>query len=158
MNCIQYIVLYSQPFQTTLQTRIFRSSSRKDSKEVKGSSNNPAGSEHSTEEVKGSCTKAAGPDIDVCAASFFDVAVMRCLFISHWPEEGAFWALQYLYHRLQNISERSCSQQHSRRRSNSLPIPTIEISLYQSPEIKKKENKDFIEVPEIKDINVLAGN
>ena len=31
-------------------------------------------------------------------------------------------------------------QQTPRRRSNSLPIPKIEVSIYQSPENKKKEN------------------
>ncbi|KAG8318077.1 Protein unc-80 [Homalodisca vitripennis] len=93
---------------------------------------------------------------DVPAATFLDVAVLRCLFVSQWPEEGVFWALQFLYHRLQDLSEGSISQQQSRRRSNSLPIPKIEVSLYQSPETKKKENKDFIEVPEIKDMNILA--
>ena len=30
------------------------------------------------------------------AATFFDVAVVRCLFISYWGEEGVFWALTYL--------------------------------------------------------------
>ncbi|MFX8891296.1 hypothetical protein ABTN09_20040, partial [Acinetobacter baumannii] len=48
-------------------------------------------------------------------------------------------------------------QQQPRRRSNSLPIPKIEVSLYQSPEMKKKENKDFIEVPEVKDVARLTG-
>lgn len=33
------------------------------------------------------------------AATLLDVAVMRCLFISQWPEEGVYWALQFLYHR-----------------------------------------------------------
>jgi len=36
---------------------------------------------------------------DVSAATFLDVAVLRCLFISHWQEEGIFWSLQYLYNR-----------------------------------------------------------
>ena len=36
---------------------------------------------------------------DVSAATFLDVAVMRCLFISHWQEEGIFWSLQYMYNR-----------------------------------------------------------
>ncbi len=29
-------------------------------------------------------------------ATYFDVAVIRCLFISHWSEDGVFWALTYL--------------------------------------------------------------
>ena len=45
-----------------------------------------------------------------------------------------------------------------RRRSNSLPIPKIEVSIYQSPETKKKENgKEFIEIPDTKDTTVVAG-
>lgn len=59
--------------------------------------------------------------------------------------------------RLRDMSEDSIIQQQSRRRSNSLPIPKIEVSLYQSPETKKKENKDFIEVPEPKDVQILTG-
>lgn len=45
-----------------------------------------------------------------------------------------------------------------RRRSNSLPIPKIEVSIYQSPESKKKDVlKDFIEIPETRDVSLLAG-
>lgn len=36
---------------------------------------------------------------DVCAATFLDVAVLRCLFISHWQEDGVYWCLHYLYSR-----------------------------------------------------------
>ena len=36
---------------------------------------------------------------DICAATFLDVAVLRCLFISQWQEEGVYWALQFYYHR-----------------------------------------------------------
>ncbi|KAL0270475.1 UNVERIFIED_CONTAM: hypothetical protein PYX00_007876 [Menopon gallinae] len=94
---------------------------------------------------------------DVCAATFLDVAVLRCLFMSQWPEEGVFWALQFYYHRLREMSEEMGTQQQPRRRSNSLPIPKIEVSIYQSPEMKKKDpNKDFIEVPEVKDVARLA--
>lgn len=41
--------------------------------------------------------------VDVSAATFLDVAVLRCLFISHWQEEGIFWSLQYMYNRYSNI-------------------------------------------------------
>ena len=46
-----------------------------------------------------------------------------------------------------------------RRRSNSLPIPKIEVSIYQSPESKKKDvSKDCMEVPPVRDdALVLAG-
>lgn len=32
-------------------------------------------------------------------ATYFDVAVIRCLFISHWSEDGVFWALMFLTRR-----------------------------------------------------------
>ena len=32
-------------------------------------------------------------------ATYLDVAVMRCLFISHWSEDGFFWALMFLQRR-----------------------------------------------------------
>lgn len=38
-----------------------------------------------------------------------------------------------------------------------MPIPKIEVSIYQSPEIKERDSlKNFIEVPETKDISPLA--
>ena len=32
-------------------------------------------------------------------ATFFDIAVLRCLFISHWPEDGVYWALTFFHKR-----------------------------------------------------------
>ncbi|XP_065170367.1 protein unc-80 homolog isoform X8 [Atheta coriaria] len=93
---------------------------------------------------------------DTSAATFLDVAVLRCLFITHWQEEGIYWALHYMYNRLRDISEETAAQQQPRRRSNSLPIPKIEVSLYQNNEIKLQEVKDFIEVPSPKDVSLLA--
>lgn len=44
-----------------------------------------------------------------------------------------------------------------RRRSNSLPIPKIEVSIYQSPESKKKEdNKGFIEIPDAREPSTMS--
>jgi len=59
--------------------------------------------------------------------------------------------------RLRRINEETSVQQMPRRRSNSLPIPKIEVSIYQSPESKKKDVKDFIEVPEVRDASLTAG-
>lgn len=42
-------------------------------------------------------------DSDVRAATFLDVATLRCLFVTQWQEEGIFWALQFLYYRLVNL-------------------------------------------------------
>uniref|UniRef100_A0AAG5CN78 Protein unc-80 homolog n=1 Tax=Anopheles atroparvus TaxID=41427 RepID=A0AAG5CN78_ANOAO len=96
-----------------------------------------------------------GQKCDVIAATFLDVAVLRCLFISHWQEEGVYWSLHYLYNRLRDISEEtSVLPSHPRRRSNSLPIPQIEISLYQGPTSSRDSpsigsaNKDYIEIPD----------
>ncbi|XP_044757175.1 protein unc-80 homolog [Coccinella septempunctata] len=97
------------------------------------------------------------PNADIFAATFLDVAVLRCLFITLWQEEGIYWALHFMYNRLRDISEATCGQQQPRRRSNSLPIPKIEVSLYQGSDSRKSDsNKDFIEVPEVKDVSLLA--
>ena len=34
-----------------------------------------------------------------CLATHFDVAVIRCLFVAKWSEEGIFWAITYLHRR-----------------------------------------------------------
>ena len=58
--------------------------------------------------------------------------------------------------RLRMINEETSVQQMPRRRSNSLPIPKIEVSIYQSPESKKKDvSKDFMEVPAVRDDALL---
>ncbi|XP_076183174.1 unc80, NALCN channel complex subunit isoform X2 [Ptiloglossa arizonensis] len=106
----------------------------------------------------GLISTSVGIDTDVRAATFLDVAVLRCLFVSQWQEEGVHWALQFLYHRLRMVNEETSVQQMPRRRSNSLPIPKIEVSIYQSPESKKKDvTKDFMEVPEVRDVSVTTG-
>ncbi|KAK0161492.1 hypothetical protein PV327_009957 [Microctonus hyperodae] len=43
--------------------------------------------------------RTSGVNVDVRAATFLDVAVLRCLFVAQWQEEGVFWALQFLYNR-----------------------------------------------------------
>ncbi|XP_043466068.1 protein unc-80 homolog isoform X3 [Leptopilina heterotoma] len=106
---------------------------------------------------EGSGSKGSHVDVDVRAATFLDVSVLRCLLVAQWQEEGIFWALQYLLNRLKRINEQSSVQQMPRRRSNSLPIPKIEVSIYQSPETKKKDDgKEIIEVPDTRDNSVLA--
>lgn len=68
-----------------------------------------------------------------------------------------YWALHYMYNRLRDINEDAANQQQPRRRSNSLPIlPKVETSASQN-NTKKPEAKDFIEVPEVKDVSPLAG-
>lgn len=61
------------------------------------------------------------------------------------------------YSRLRDICDDLSKQIHPRRRSNSLPIPKIEVSIYQSFDNKDKESlKNFIEVPEVKDISPVT--
>ncbi|XP_026685980.1 protein unc-80 homolog [Diaphorina citri] len=94
---------------------------------------------------------------DMNTATFLDVAVLRCLFISQWPEEGVYWALQFIYHRLRDLNEEKVCQAQPRRRSNSLPIPKIEVSFYQSPELKLGRGaKDLSEMLEHRDCGLLA--
>lgn len=56
------------------------------------------------------------------------------------------------YFRLREISEEaSIPPSQPRKRSNSLPIPQIEISLYQGPSTNSRDSpstKDYIELPE----------
>lgn len=42
---------------------------------------------------------AGGGKVDVFAATFLDVAVLRCLFVEHWQEDGVYWCLHYMYNR-----------------------------------------------------------
>ncbi|XP_071797964.1 protein unc-80 homolog isoform X4 [Asterias amurensis] len=67
---------------------------------------------------------------DVFSATYFDVGVMRCLFIPHWAEEGVQWALIYLLNRLRQIADETMAAERVRQRSNSSPIPQITISLF----------------------------
>ncbi|CAK1579375.1 unnamed protein product [Parnassius mnemosyne] len=98
-----------------------------------------------------------GKQDHVSAATFLDVATLRCLFTSQWQEEGVYWALYYLYNRLRDICDDMSKQSHPRKRSNSLPIPKIEVSIYQSPDIKEHDSlKNFMEVPDSKDISPVT--
>ncbi|XP_042889771.1 protein unc-80 homolog isoform X4 [Penaeus japonicus] len=84
---------------------------------------------------------------DPTLATFLDVAVLRCLFVPQWMEEGVFWALNFIYRRaqrLQDIGEETGHTVPPRRRSNSLPIPKIHVSLHcdQVEERKAKEGTE----------------
>ncbi|CAN7996171.1 unnamed protein product, partial [Ixodes pacificus] len=41
---------------------------------------------------------------DPCMATYLDVSVLRCLFISQWLEEGVHWALQFLLNRHRRLN------------------------------------------------------
>lgn len=64
------------------------------------SSKHPSTTNGCGPDIRGSRkTLACSGPIDVAAATFLDVGVLRCLFIAHWQEEGVYWALHYLYNR-----------------------------------------------------------
>ncbi|PAV67932.1 hypothetical protein WR25_01182 isoform B [Diploscapter pachys] len=78
---------------------------------------------------------------DPTIASYLDVAVIRALLITHWAEQGVYWALRYLLNRLEEIQIYvSLYQGAARQRSNSLPSgarrPSVAVSIdvaYQNP-------------------------
>jgi hypothetical protein len=45
--------------------------------------------------------------VDLNAATYLDVAVLRCLFTQQWCEEGVYWAFQFLYHRFVMYSDKN---------------------------------------------------
>ncbi|KAK2588606.1 hypothetical protein KPH14_006375 [Odynerus spinipes] len=154
-SCRQY---YKKPPQKTSEKEKEEKTSKteKETEKEKDATKGPAQRQSSPTDTSGQ-TGDHILEVDIRAATFLDVAVLRCLFVSQWQEEGVFWALQFLYHRLRRINEESSVQTMPRRRSNSLPIPKIEVSIYQSPESKKKDvAKDFMEVPEVRDVSLLA--
>lgn len=69
----------------------------------KGSSSSEKDSVGSKESAPSKTSSKAQRDgVDVTRATFLDVAVVRCLFIPNWQEEGIYWALHYLYNRFCN--------------------------------------------------------
>lgn len=76
----------------------FSSSTDKDS--MDSSSKHPSTTDGGGPDMRGSRKTLVGSmPIDISAATFLDVAVLRCLFITHWQEEGVYWALHYMYNR-----------------------------------------------------------
>ncbi|XP_036354476.1 protein unc-80 homolog isoform X2 [Octopus sinensis] len=75
------------------------------------------------------CSKSSSSTSpDVLSACYFDIAVLRCLFCLHWPEDGIYWALKYIHRRLLEICDEYVRMGHSEReRSKSLPIPSIQV-------------------------------
>ncbi|VDO58044.1 unnamed protein product [Onchocerca flexuosa] len=60
--------------------------------------------------------------VDPQEATYMDVAVIRCLLIKHWAENGVYWAIKYLLHRLYEIKMYRNSQTIMHRsRANSMP-------------------------------------
>ncbi|EJD73700.1 hypothetical protein LOAG_18891 [Loa loa] len=83
--------------------------------------------------------------VDPQEATYMDVAVIRCLLIKYWAENGVYWALKYLLNRLFEIKIYRNSQNityrlHSRTNSM-LNIPRLK--LYSSKMVK--ENRKFLD-------------
>ena len=80
---------------------------------------------------------------DILSASYFDVAVLRCLFTPNWSEDGVYWALRYMHQRLLEVCDELRRVENTRERSKSLPVPDIEISQYQPPSPPTKLDADI---------------
>ncbi len=65
---------------------------------------------------------------DALSASYFDVAVMRCLFCPMWEERGVYWALRYIHQRLLEVCDELNRKENTRERSHSLPVPEVQIT------------------------------
>ena len=60
---------------------------------------------------------------DILSASYFDIAVLQCLFCLQWSEDGIYWALKYVHQRLLEICDEYARMDLSEReRSRSLPF------------------------------------
>ena len=77
--------------------------------------------------IMGGCVGGTrgSPTPDLLGASYFDVAVLRCLFCPQWAEEGVYWALRYLHQRLLEVCDDVHRVEVIRERSKSLPIPEL---------------------------------
>ncbi|KAL5280592.1 unc-80 family protein [Megaselia abdita] len=100
------------------------------SEKVKKKTHFEGDSNQKTPSKSNETSKSAESDSkDIAAANYLDVAVLRCLFISNWQEDGVYWGLHYMYNRLREIGDEAKITSRTRKnRSNSLPIPHIEIS------------------------------
>lgn len=81
---------------------------------------------------------------DALQASYFDVAVLRCLYIRHWSEPGVFWGLQYFYQRLLEICDANSQHREFRKRSNSVPIPKLKVTFARPSPCQSKTDLDML--------------
>ncbi|CAI4225052.1 unnamed protein product [Auanema sp. JU1783] len=92
---------------------------------------------------------------DPMTATFFDIAVIRALLVTHWSEQGVYWGLKYLLNRLEEV-QAHVSKNSPRNRSNSLPSgekkPSVGIDIeYQNPtwddfQLNKEEDRSRLKV------------
>lgn len=89
----------TKQIKSTPSIQKISSSTDKDS--MDSSSKHPSTTDGGGPDIRGSRKTLTAIPIDMAAATFLDVAVLRCLFIAHWQEEGVYWALHYMYNRLE---------------------------------------------------------
>ncbi|XP_063722900.1 protein unc-80-like isoform X4 [Symsagittifera roscoffensis] len=78
--------------------------------------------------------------------TFFDIAVIRCLFNPNWAEKGVKWALKYLQKRFVEIRDLELSGTNRKAtRSHSTPVPIIKVSIEHDDDFREK----LCDIPEI---------
>ena len=78
-------------------------------------------------------------------ATFFDVAVMRCLLSSKWHSDGYIWALEYLGHRVTEITDHVLREHDTYlkfHRSVSVPTRLVELSLRRDAGVEADADAD----------------
>lgn len=79
-------------------------------------------------------SQISGRARDISAATYFDIAVLRCLYVPPWTEEGMFWGLRYFLHRMVEVRDYLQRTSGLRQRSNSVPsVTSSSKSRNQSP-------------------------
>ncbi len=80
-------------------------------------------------------------------ATFFDIALIRCIFNSKWQPEGYIWSLEYLYNRVTKIAEEIHKEQENYVNINttSISLPNLNQS-FSKYKIKnnKKDKHDIL--------------
>uniref|UniRef100_A0A0R3RLJ4 Uncharacterized protein n=1 Tax=Elaeophora elaphi TaxID=1147741 RepID=A0A0R3RLJ4_9BILA len=91
--------------------------------------------------------------VDPQEATYMDVAVIRCLLIKHWAEDGVYWAIKYLLHRLFEIKMYRNSRAITHRsRANSVPsIPHLKLFSTKMVQDNRKVLKEIQYRPPIWD-------
>lgn len=80
---------------------------------------------------------------DYLQASYMDVAVLRCLFVRHWSEEGVSWGLRYIYQKLLDISSDLAQKKFFRKRSRSVPVPKLKVTFASPSPLQSKTDLDL---------------
>ncbi|KAL3119939.1 hypothetical protein niasHT_007067 [Heterodera trifolii] len=98
--------------------------------------------------------------LDPHEANYLDVAVLRCLLIRNWAEEGTFWAVQYLLGRLITMRQHRCTHEgafRSRFNSDSATIPIRKTSKTEAATIDTKGYLTWADLQEHNGATFSAG-